>query len=290
VTNLDLRPLSLGEILDRTFSLYRQNFWLLVGISALPQFPVLAVNLTNLWSTRNLIGRVTVVGSAPTPTSVFQSLGVGALIAIVFGAVAYLFTHGGTVFAVSELYLGRTATIGSSLRRVWAKFGKLLGVVLLNLAAVIVGLTLLILPGFYVACRLITCVPAALVEDLGPGGSIARSSRLTEGNVGKSFVIYLLYYCLLITAFVLVVYPFSYAAARSLRDPEMRHIWSSLGQLSSFVAGALVGPIFTISATVFYYDLRVRKEAFDLQLMMNQAGGAPAADRSISRGKSAESG
>ncbi len=33
---LDLRPLSLGELLDRTFFLYRRNFLLFVGIAAIP--------------------------------------------------------------------------------------------------------------------------------------------------------------------------------------------------------------------------------------------------------------
>lgn len=33
---LDLRPLSLGEILDRTFTLYRRNFLLFAGIIAIP--------------------------------------------------------------------------------------------------------------------------------------------------------------------------------------------------------------------------------------------------------------
>ena len=34
--SLDLRPLTLGELLDRSFSLYRHHFWLFVGIMALP--------------------------------------------------------------------------------------------------------------------------------------------------------------------------------------------------------------------------------------------------------------
>jgi hypothetical protein len=32
-----LRPMSTGEILDRTFNLYRNNFVLLAGIAVLPQ-------------------------------------------------------------------------------------------------------------------------------------------------------------------------------------------------------------------------------------------------------------
>jgi hypothetical protein len=37
-----LRPLTTGELLDRTFSLYRNHFVLFVGISALPHLCVLA--------------------------------------------------------------------------------------------------------------------------------------------------------------------------------------------------------------------------------------------------------
>jgi hypothetical protein len=40
-------------------------------------------------------------------------------------------------------------------------------------------------------------------------------------------------------------------------------------QVGTTLATILVTPIFTIASTVFYYDLRVRKEAFDLQIMMN---------------------
>ncbi len=33
---VDLRPLSLGELLDRTFTFIKQHFWLFVGIMAIP--------------------------------------------------------------------------------------------------------------------------------------------------------------------------------------------------------------------------------------------------------------
>ena len=42
---MELRPLSTGEILDRTFTLYRQNFLLFLGISAIPHVLVLVLNL-----------------------------------------------------------------------------------------------------------------------------------------------------------------------------------------------------------------------------------------------------
>src|SRR5271163_2101998 len=42
---MELRPLSTGEILDRTFTLYRRNFLLFLGISAIPHVLVQIVKL-----------------------------------------------------------------------------------------------------------------------------------------------------------------------------------------------------------------------------------------------------
>ena len=49
--------------------------------------------------------------------------------------------------------------------------------------------------------------------------------------------------------------------------------------LSGFVAGTIAGPIATIALALLYYDERVRKEAFDLQLMMEAMGQANPAQR-----------
>jgi hypothetical protein len=36
MSGFELRPLSLGELLDRAFLLYRRNFWLFAGIMVIP--------------------------------------------------------------------------------------------------------------------------------------------------------------------------------------------------------------------------------------------------------------
>ena len=43
----------------------------------------------------------------------------------------------------------------------------------------------------------------------------------------------------------------------------------------SFVAQALVRPLYGIALTVFYFDQRIRKEGFDIEWMMQQAGLTP---------------
>jgi len=289
MADLDLRPLSLGEILDRTFSLYRKNFLLFAGITAIPQLLVLALRLaqTLFMTPRAVRTNAPVEQLQAGSSSGLVAFGiVGVIVGLIVYLVAYLFAQGGTVFAVSELYLGRTTTIGASLGRMRGQLGSLFGVILLNGLAVMGAFILLIIPGFYVACRLLTCVPAALLEDLGPRASLERSFSLTKDYAGRAFVIYLLYFVLVYAAAFLFTFPFGVAMALSSKNPGAVRLWFALSHVGEFIGSVLVGPILTIATAVFYYDLRVRKEAFDLQFMMNPTGpiapGAPGVARTLS--------
>lgn len=271
----ELRPLSLGEILDRTFSLYRRNFVLFLGITAIPHLLILGLNLTQTMFTispartahqnaEQLQGGV---------SNTFFAFGLlGGLIAIVVYLVAYLFAQGGTIYAVSEIYLGRQTTIGASLKRMWGQLLNLFGVTVLNGMAIGIATLLLIIPGIYVACRLITCIPAALLEDMGARESLSRSWELTRDNAGRSFVIYFLYVVMLYAVMILFVIPSTVMAAMSSKDPNMLRMSMMLMQFGTFLGEVLVGPFILIATSVFYYDLRVKKEAFDLQMMMNPGG------------------
>jgi hypothetical protein len=283
MSTLELRPLSIGEILDRTFSLYRRNFLLFIGIAAIPQLLVLAFQLlqTAFMPTRFPV--------RPPVSTEFQTgfpdLSAGNLIGI-FGlgivafivyVVAYLFSQGGTVFAVSELYLGRMTTIGQSLGRVRGELLSLFGVVFLNGLATGVALIFLIIPGIYVACRLCVCVPAALLENLGPRDSLERSYGLTQENAGRAFLIFLLYFVILYAALFLFDVPFAIGIQFAAHGASMIRTLTALMQVGNFVAAVLITPVLTIAMSIFYFDLRVRKEAFDLQMMMNPLeGGVPA--------------
>ena len=286
MSTLDLRPLSIGELLDRTFSLYRRNFLLFVGIAAIPQLLVLALQLVQivLMPAGSAAARP-VISELQNASPVLAAGGaVGifllAIAAIVVYLVAYLFSQGGTVYAVSELYLGRTTTIGQSLSRMRGELLSLFGVVFLNGLVTGLSFLLLIIPGIYMACRLCVCIPAALLEDLGPRDSLERSFGLTKDNAGRAFLIFLLYVVVLYAALFLFDIPFGIAMQSAVRDPAMLRVWTALMQIGNFVATVLVTPIFTIATSIFYFDLRVRKEAFDLQLMMNPSGGGVPAPRS----------
>jgi len=104
---------------------------------------------------------------------------------------------------------------------------------------------------------------------------------LTKGSAGRSCVIYLLYFVLLILFEMLFVFPFTFAAGLSARHPGMIRMWVALTQVGTFAAEVVVTPFLTIATAIFYYDLRVKKEAFDLQLMMNPGGIVAAPSSSV---------
>lgn len=274
MTGLDLRPLTLGEILDRTFSLYRSHFLLFIGIAGIPQALILAVQLA----------QVALQQYYPRSVGGFNLTGTGLAfyaLLVILSIVAYLFSQGGTVLAVSEIYLGRAMTIGEALQRVRGHLGFLLGVVALNGLAVGGATLLLFVPGIYVLCRLIVCVPVALIEERGPRDSLSRSWELTTGFAGRAFMIFLFFVAIAFAANLLLVFPFSIGMLTALKNPSAIWFWTVLTQLGSNAASILTTPILLIATAIYYYDLRVRKEAFDLQFMMNPSAAPSAGPGSV---------
>src|SRR5579871_6017031 len=259
MTGLELRPLSLGEILDRTFFLYRRHFLLFIGISGIPELIVLAFTLTRLFAVNVESGRI-----ASVPFNVILTV-----LLLAANVLTYLVSQGGTILAVSDLYLGRPASIGGALRKVAGELAPLFGVIVLNGLAIMGGTILLVIPGIYLACRLLICVAVALIEDKGPRDSLSRSWELTRENAGRAFLILLLSLVIAYAALLLFALPFGIPLALSLRNPAMLQFWTAIVDVGSTIATVLTRPILLIATSIFYYDLRVRKEAFDIQFMMN---------------------
>jgi hypothetical protein len=279
MTTLDLRPLSLGELLDRTFFLYRRNFLLFTGIAAIPYAFFFVINLgTTLLTRFNSDGpRFPAPGQLPKapPALALAGGGVLALIVIIAGSIAFLFSVGATVFAVSEIYTGHPTSIHASLRRVRGYAGTIFGVLFLSGLILLGGFILLILPALYLACRICVATAAALLEDIGPADSIRRSFDLTKDFAGRAFMIYLLYFAMAWGVIAVFQLPFAVLVGVYARQPQLVTVWMVFMQVGNFLGSVLVTPVSTIAFALFYYDLRVRKEAFDLQMMIQAIGGAP---------------
>ncbi len=116
--------------------------------------------------------------------------------------------------------------------------------------------------------------------------STKRSQALTKGSRGRIFVILLLIVALIFVVSLIFQVPLGVVIAIAGHgDPvRMLALVTTVSSIGTFLSTSLVGPLATIALTLIYYDQRVRKEGFDLQLMMSrlQPGGASAAAATLS--------
>lgn len=274
MANADLRPMTLGEVLDRTFSLYKSHFWLFVGLMS---GPFLILLLTNVVTGALGLGRAAALGAAGpghaasiSGTFIGGVIGGGLIVAVIYLALVGA-AQAATVFAVSDLYLGGPATIASSFKQVRGNVGKILGVMFLTGLVVGVGFILLIVPGVILLCRTGIAIPAAMIEGQGPRDALSRSWELTKGFAMQIFLIFLLVWIIGIISIAIFQVPITLLAGSS-RPQALSFGVLVLQNLSSFISQVLVGPVGTIAYCLMYYNLRVRKEAFDLQHLMSSMG------------------
>jgi hypothetical protein len=259
---VELRPLTLGEILDRTFTMYRRHFLFFVTLAGLFHLPSLLVALVQAQS-----------GAAVTFTAGGITL---LLIAVCVSIVTSVLASGGAVLAISEFYLGHTVTIGETVRRILGRFWALLGAAILTYFAFMFGFLFFFVPGIYVLCRVLITAPVVVVDRKGPAGAFSRSWALSQGFAGRAFLILVLYLVVVLAASAVSTAPLQFMIREAAGNPAQLRWLLTLQAVIGGVAGVLIAPIIQISTAIFYYDLRVRKEAFDLHFMMNPD--APADD------------
>ncbi|HKV94837.1 MAG TPA: hypothetical protein VJW20_19995 [Candidatus Angelobacter sp.] len=137
--------------------------------------------------------------------------------------------------------------------------------------ALIVGAAVWI---FFALCRYALAVPACTLEGLPVMISIRRSKFLTNGTkwgilgiiLLTGLMTFILSYVLQLPA--LIANNSAFMTAKTHLS-ILATIWI---YIADFLGGAIAGPIATIALVLVYYDQRVRKEAFDLQLMMEAVG------------------
>jgi hypothetical protein len=109
-------------------------------------------------------------------------------------------------------------------------------------------------------------VTACLAEKLSAREALKRSRFLTQQARLRIFLILLLMGIIALALNYALTAP---SLAYSLmHDGKLTIPWAIWEYLGGFAASVLAGPISTIAIILVYYDQRVRKEAFDLQFMM----------------------
>jgi hypothetical protein len=301
----ELRPLTLGELLDRTFRLYRNHFWLFVGIMAIPSafsvpFSVLMFSMQGS----------AFIGGPPSPKFV-AGIVVFAVVFVCLFCAVYSVAIGATTYAVSESYLGQKITVRGAYGKVRGNFWRILGVVVVAILrltgmmilmgigmsivigistglltkfgrsqprpviSVIIGLILVVTYFAWIALwiqwslRYAVSIPALLLERLGVLAALRRSVQLTKGRRWQTFVA--LFLCMIIGYVGVIVFqgPFLVTMLLSARSGHLPEWLAYASAMSSAIGGAITGPVLLIALVLSYYDTRIRKEAFDLQFMIS---------------------
>lgn len=292
MSTTELRPMGIGEILDTVFRLYKRRFATFAAIAAVVYVPYafLMAILTSLArsvtpappeggdngffnvsaSLPGLVdaARLHAMGSTFTARMAlgdFASSMVGmltiALTTIValllFMSLVYPLAAGALTVNISALYLGEELGAAESFGRVFRRLGHLLFAQFLATVVTFFGFVFFIVPGV-LALFWFTLVPTvALLEDRSATETLRRSRALMAGNLGKAFVLGVVLWLLGV-----VVGAVTSALIRVVPWP--------LPFIGDFLANLVTGlmlPLQVGAIVLFYYDLRIRKEGFDLQFL-----------------------
>lgn len=263
MTATALRPRTAVEIIDAAFQLMRWHYPQLAAVYALVLVPPFLMELF----------------LPPT----------GSLLQLVLGPAG----AAAVALLVSEAYLGRPAHVGFAMQRVFARFWSvfgaailqgiimvsvpMVGVILIAIMiplglvplAVIVGLALVPI-WIVVVVWAFAMQQAVIIEGRGALQSFDRSRELAKGAVMRILGVFILAFGIAIAvgvgAAALVMFLGMLVGATGDRTAA----------LATTVGMVLAYPVWGVVSTLVYYDLRIRKEAFDLQLLASQLEVAPA--------------
>lgn len=261
-----LRPLTLGDLLDQTFALYRQNFALFAGVVALLAVPQAIIG-TVLNLSRPSTPLVTGTGSqavvhADRIGTVFGYAAGSGLIGVVFGALI----TGALAQAISARYLGRRISVIDAYRTIgFGTFLRLIAASLLLGVLVFLGIFTLFIMSVVFFVRYLFVSQVIVLEREPLFASFGRSWRLTRGSFwrvfGYSIVVYII--AALFEAIVGGI-PSTVLALGSGS--------AAFSGLFTAIATVLVTPFQFGALTLLYYDLRVRNEGFDLEHLARGLG------------------
>ena len=227
--------------------LYRENFLKLVGI-AVPGALIGGLAFQSIWIYGYAEMRGLQVLAATLPyiaITVFQSL---------------IVTAAG-VIAISEHLLGRSISVGGAYSRVLGSLFPLLGALILIIIAVGIGLMVF---GVGIVAYVWFCLtaPVIMLEGEGGLGALKRSRVIVKGFFNKAFLV--------VVSFTLVQ---AFMAVFLLILPHLIGNFPGLPSLFSLLSiclPLLIEPFKVASTTMLYYDLRIRKEGYDLQVMAEE--------------------
>jgi hypothetical protein len=296
-TSVTLRPLRIGEILDRAIRLYRRNFLRYIGIVAIIQIPIVSLQLLASLLVVSGFGDLSRLLATPpsSPSAIASVFGpayfAGASLNSVLGIIGFVLVQGvataALVWAVATGYFGKAP--GSSLDAYRAIRRRWFSMVAALLVAALLGIGLLFwlfVPcvGWFTGAGMLGYLYFVIVPLIAPiivleGGRPASAWRRAWDLARRRFWPVL--------GFALVLYFFNLLV---IAGPVS--LIGTIGQLllldsfelsgntlaaqaiiqsvTNLMSSLLFLPLQAASMTILYFDLRVRSEGFDLSLQLEE--------------------
>lgn len=290
-----LRPLSMGEIIDRAFSLYRRNFASFVGIIAVVEIPAailtFLVALVYVQLVKNENDRY--LHSFFYNLQTYQTILMGLTLGFVFlaGVINLVIVTGigsaALTRTIADNYLGKPTGFGEAYRSLGKSWPRLIGVIaLMTLIVIILGIWSVIPcigwltgPGILIYFFMVispVVIPVVILEQRG-GAAIRRAWDLVRRRFGWCLgfaLIFATFSYLINLALGTVFNYFGSLATESISgDPWV--INQAIQSINSILISILFTPLSITAFTLMYFDLRVRTEGFDLSLLAASASGRP---------------
>jgi Membrane domain of glycerophosphoryl diester phosphodiesterase len=306
----NLRPFTLGEILDRTAQLYRSNFLVFAGIFSIYAGVALILNLAQIGLGVLLHhDQASARFSWPLVATVVIEY---VILVLLLGAAVAAINR-----AVAWVHLGEPATIRTAYSSTLPRFGRYMWLVTITgviawlplallygafflylflyirpkgilshpnggadpqallvfgLVSILFGVLALaaFIYGLLMSLRYALALPACVVEEITARRAIKRSIALSKGARGRIFVLFLL---VGVIKLGLVSVTQSFFLILVFKNHGQVAPWvSAISQVVAFFTNTFIGPIGATGIAVFYYDQRVRKEGYDIERMMAAAG------------------
>lgn len=179
------------------------------------------------------------------------------------------------VVIVSDAYLGQERGLMDVLRAVLSRFGSIWGAGLMKNIMVGFGLLLLVVPGVIAFIVTFAMVPVVMLEGASTSQSLDRSRALARGNKTRIFFTLVLAFTLMLLAYLGTLFTVAFAAGLAGGISEL-----AITVLAQ-VALTAAYPFVSIVSVLLYYDARIRNEAFDIEMLMEDAQGMGPAEAEV---------
>ena len=264
-----LRPLAFGEIIDTAIKVYMSRFQDLMKVVLVMVAPVQVLSvLVQISVPTDEIFRTDEFGNSNFDGGAFAGTMAAFLAVSVLGGIASHLATASSLKIIADSYLGEQRTWRESLRFALDRFGSLLWLLILLFVLTVLATLACVIPGIYFYVAWSVAVPALVLEDFRGMKALSRSRKLIEGFWWRALGL------LLITWFLSSIVGGALGAVfvslfGAIGGTTLEYIGQGIGAILSSV---IVTPASAAVIAVLYFDLRVRKEGFDLELLARSVG------------------